>query len=72
MTDYLLHKKAIKGANSSFIFNKSVSKLIPYLLNEYKVLNIDWKKEMFMNLLKKKKKKWLYTCKSKIFHSCYL
>ena len=41
MTDYpFTHKKAIKGATSSFIFNKSVSKLIPYLLNEKGILNI--------------------------------
>ena len=41
MTDYpFTHKKAIKGAKSSFIFNKSVSKLIPFLLDEYGVLNV--------------------------------
>ncbi len=41
MTDYpFTHKRAIKGAKSSFIFNKSVSKLVPFLLDEYGVLNV--------------------------------
>jgi len=41
ITDYpFVHKKAIKGAKSSFIFNKSVSKLIPLLLNEKGVINV--------------------------------
>ena len=32
MTDYpFVHKKAIKGAKSSFMFNKFVSKLIPFI-----------------------------------------
>tara|TARA_Y100001958_G_C21175645_1_gene506516 strand:- start:531 stop:1289 length:759 start_codon:yes stop_codon:yes gene_type:complete len=54
MTDYpFIHKKAIKGANSSFIFNKSVSKLIPYLLDEYGVLNIGGKKRDIYEFAKK-------------------
>ena len=41
MTDFpFIHKKAIKGAVSSFIFNKAVSKLIPYLLDKSGIINI--------------------------------
>ena len=41
ITDYpFVHKKAIKGAKSSFIFNKSVSKLLPYLLDEKGIINV--------------------------------
>ena len=44
MTDYpFVHKKAIKGAKSSFIFNKSVSKILPYLINETGIINIGGK-----------------------------
>ncbi len=44
MTDYpFVHKKAIKGARSSFIFNKSVSKILPYLINETGIINIGGK-----------------------------
>lgn len=45
MTDFpFIHKKAIKGAKSSFIFNKTVSKLIPILLNEKGIINVGGKK----------------------------
>ena len=45
MTDYpFTHKKAIKGAKSSFIFNKFVAELIPFILNEKGILNIGGKK----------------------------
>ena len=45
MTDYpFVHKKAIRGAKSSFMFNKFVSKLIPFILNEKCILNIGRKK----------------------------
>ena len=45
MTDYpFIHKKAISGAISSFIFNKEVAKIIPLILNEKGILNIGGKK----------------------------
>ena len=45
MTDYpFIHKKAISGAISSFIFNKEVAKIIPFILNEKGILNIGGKK----------------------------
>ena len=54
MTDYpFTHKKAIKGAKSSFIFNKTVSKLIPSLLNETGVINIGGKKRDIYQFAKK-------------------
>ena len=35
MTDYpFIHKRAISGAISSFIFNKEVAKIIPHILYE--------------------------------------
>ena len=41
MTDYpFIHKKALKGAKSSFIFNKTISKILPILLEEKGILNI--------------------------------
>lgn len=54
MTDYpFVHKKAIKGAKSSFIFNKSVSKLIPLLLDMKGILNIGGKKRDIFDFAKK-------------------
>ena len=54
MTDYpFTHKKAIKGAKSSFIFNKSVSKLIPFLLDEYGILNVGGKERDIFDFSKK-------------------
>lgn len=54
MTDYpFVHKKAIKGAKSSFIFNKSVSRLIPYLLDEKGIINIGGKKRDIFDFAKK-------------------
>jgi dTDP-4-dehydrorhamnose reductase len=45
MTDFpFVHKKAIQGAYSSFLYNKTVSKIIPYLLQEKGILNIGGKK----------------------------
>ena len=45
MTDYpFIHKRAISGAISSFIFNKEVAKIIPFILNEKGILNIGGKK----------------------------
>lgn len=44
MTDYpFVHKKAISGAYSSFIFNKEVAKIIPRLLSEKGIINIGGK-----------------------------
>ena len=54
MTDYpFIHKKAIKGAKSSFVFNKTISKLIPLFLDEIGVLNIGGKKRDIYNFAKK-------------------
>ena len=54
MTDYpFTHKKAIKGAKSSFIFNKTVSKLIPSLLDESGIINIGGKKRDIYQFAKK-------------------
>ena len=41
MTDYpFVHKKAVSGAFSSFIFNSKVAQMIPFVLNENGILNI--------------------------------
>jgi len=54
MTDYpFVHKKAIKGAKTSFIFNKFVAKLISIILNEKGVLNIGGKKRDIYTFAKK-------------------
>ena len=54
MTDYpFIHKKAIRGAKSSFMFNKFVSKLIPFILNEKGILNIGGKKREIYDFAKK-------------------
>ena len=53
MTDYpFIHSKAIKGAYSSFIYNKTVSKILPYLINERGVLNIGGKRRDIFNFAK--------------------
>ena len=53
MTDYpFIHKKAISGAISSFIFNKEVAKIIPFILNEKGILNIGGKKEIYIYICK--------------------
>ena len=45
MTDFpFVHKKAIKGAKSSFIYNKSVSKILPFLIDQKGIINIGGKK----------------------------
>ncbi len=45
ITDFpFVHKSAITGAFSSFIYNKSVAKVIPHILEEKGVLNIGGKK----------------------------
>ena len=62
MMDYpFIHKKAIKGAKSSFIFNKFVSKLIPLILDKKGVLNIGGKRRDIYNFAKKFSKKKNYS-----------
>ena len=54
MTDYpFVHKKAISRAYSSFIYNKYVAMIIPFLLNEKGVLNIGGKKREIYKFAKK-------------------
>ncbi len=54
MTDYpFVHKKAIKGAKTSFIYNKFVAKIIPYILNEKGVLNLGGNKRDIYGFAKK-------------------
>ena len=58
MTDFpFIHKKAIKGANASFIFNKNVSKIMPFILDEFGILNIGGKKRDIYQFAKKFKKR---------------
>lgn len=58
MTDYpFVHKKALKGAYSSFMYNKNVSKIIPHILNIKGVLNIGGKKREIFNFVKSSTKK---------------
>jgi dTDP-4-dehydrorhamnose reductase len=53
MTDFpFIHKKAIQGAYSSFIYNKTVAKIIPYLLEEKGVLNVGGKKREIFEFAK--------------------
>ena len=53
MTDFpFVHKKAIKGATTSFIFNKYVSKIIPHLLDKKGIINIGRKKERYTRFCK--------------------
>jgi len=61
MTDYpFVHKKALKGAYSSFMYNKTISKIIPYILDLKGILNIGGKKrEIFIFAKKFSKKKIL-------------
>tara|TARA_Y200000002_G_scaffold382016_1_gene397685 strand:- start:451 stop:1071 length:621 start_codon:yes stop_codon:yes gene_type:complete len=54
MTDYpFVHKKAFKGAYSSFMYNKEISKIIPYILNERGILNIGGEKREIFKFAKK-------------------
>ena len=54
MTDYpFIHKKAIKGATTSFIFNKYVSKMIPHLLDKKGIINIGGKKRDILDFANK-------------------
>jgi len=54
MTDFpFVHKKAIKGATTSFIFNKYVSKIIPHLLDKKGIINIGGKKRDILDFANK-------------------
>ena len=54
MTDYpFIHKKAIKGAYTSFTFNKNVAELLPHLLDQKGILNIGGKKREIYDFAKK-------------------
>tara|TARA_B110000483_G_C18025977_1_gene476839 strand:+ start:158 stop:883 length:726 start_codon:yes stop_codon:yes gene_type:complete len=45
MTDYpFVHKKAVSGAFSSFIFNSKVAQMIPFVLDENGILNVGGEK----------------------------
>ncbi len=58
MTEFpFIHKKAIRGAKTSFLFNKDVAKILPYLLNEKGILNIGGKRRDIYKFAKKYKKK---------------
>lgn len=58
MVDYpFVHKKVLKGAYSSFMYNKNVSKIIPHILNIKGVLNIGGKKREIFNFVKSSTKK---------------
>ena len=54
ITDYpFVHKNAITNAYSSFIYNKSVAKIIPHILEEKGVINIGGKKREIYKFAKK-------------------
>ncbi len=54
MTDFpFVHRKALKGAYSSFMYNKTISKIIPHVLNLKGILNIGGKKREIYNFVKK-------------------
>ncbi len=58
MTDYpFTHKKAVSGAFASFIFNKTVAQILPFIISEYGVLNIGGKRREIFNFAKKFNKK---------------
>tara|TARA_B100000965_G_scaffold400010_1_gene421132 strand:+ start:2813 stop:3544 length:732 start_codon:yes stop_codon:yes gene_type:complete len=53
ITDYpFVHKSAITGAFTSFIYNKDVAKVIPYILDEKGVINIGGKKREIFEFAK--------------------
>ena len=54
MTDFpFVHKKAIKGAKSSFIYNKSVSKIIPFIIDQKGTINVGGEKRDIYQFAKK-------------------
>tara|TARA_B100000575_G_C23059002_1_gene609701 strand:- start:249 stop:1004 length:756 start_codon:yes stop_codon:yes gene_type:complete len=61
MTEFpFVHKKAIKGAKTSFLFNNDVAKFIPYLLNETGVINVGGKRRDIYDFAKRFKKNIAY------------
>ena len=54
MTDYpFVHNKALKGAYSSFMYNKDISKIIPFILDLKGVLNVGGNKREIYNFASK-------------------
>ncbi len=54
MADFpFVHKKAISGAKTSFIYNKFVAEIIPHIINEKGILNIGGKKRDIYKFAKK-------------------
>ena len=54
MTDYpFTHKKAVSGAFTSFIYNKTVAQILPFIISEFGVLNIGGKRREIFNFAKK-------------------
>ena len=54
ITDYpFVHKNAITNGYSSFIYNKSVAKIIPHILEEKGVINIGGKKREIYKFARK-------------------
>jgi dTDP-4-dehydrorhamnose reductase len=54
MTEYpFIHQQVVDGARSSFIFNKTVAKIIPFLLDEKGILNIGGKTRNIYNFVKR-------------------
>ena len=66
MTDYpFVHKKAIKGATTSFIFNKYVSKIVPHLLDKKGIINVGGKKRDILDFANKFSNKKIASVKFK-------
>lgn len=58
MTDFpFTHSKAIKGAKTSFIFNKDAAKIIPFLINQKGIINVGGKKRDIYSFAKRFNKK---------------
>ena len=67
VTDYpFTHSKAIKGAISSFIFNKDAAKIIPLLLDQKGVINLGGKRRDIYKFAKKFNNKIEYVDYKKI------
>jgi len=53
MTDFpFVHKKAVQDANTSFIFNKEVAKVLPYIIDKTGVINVGGKKRTVLSFAK--------------------
>ena len=69
ITDYpFVHKRVVTGAFSSFIYNKYVAKVIPYIIDEKGVINIGGKKREIFEFARKYGDKKI----KKIKKICYL